>query len=131
MRLYFWKAALHAIKKSPVTGVGTGDVQDVMNDAYIETHSPLEKEWFKRPHNQFLTVTVALGICGLLIFMYAVFFPAYFFRKELPLLFWPFFITAIVSFLVEDTLETQAGLSFYAFFNALFVSMAVNRGKQE
>jgi hypothetical protein len=124
MRFYFWKAALHVIKKNLLFGIGTGDVQDALNQAYTETNSPLDKEWYKRPHNQFLTVTTALGIFGLITFLISVFYPAIVLRKQLTVLFWPFFIIAVFSFLLEDTLETQAGLTFYAFFYSLFVADA-------
>ncbi len=124
MRLYFWKAALQTIQKHTFFGVGTGDVQSQLNKTYVETHSPLSEEWYKRPHNQFLTVTVALGIFGLLIFIFSIFYPILKFRKELHVLFWPFILLALGSFLMEDTLETQAGLSFYAVFNSVLVAMA-------
>jgi hypothetical protein len=127
MRLYFWKAALHIIKRNFVFGVGTGDVQDALNKTYVETRSPLHQEWFKRPHNQFLTMMVALGIIGLLIFLVSIIYPLVILKGVLPKLFWPFFIIAIISFFLEDTLETQAGLSFYAFFNSLFISIGWNK----
>ncbi len=126
MRLYFWKAAVHVAKDNLLFGVGTGDVQQELNKTYVSTKSPLEEEWYKRPHNQFLTITVALGLIGLLIFLVSLFYPVFILRKQLPVLFWPFFLLAIFSFFLEDTLETQAGLTFYAFFNSLFVSRAVN-----
>jgi len=124
MRLYFWKAAIHVIKNNVLFGIGTGDVQSELNIAYIETKTPLSTEWYKRPHNQFLTVTVALGIFGLIVFIFSLIYPLIILRKKLHLLYWPFFIMAVISFLIEDTLETQAGLTFFAFFNVLFVSMA-------
>ncbi len=124
MRFYFWKAALHLIAQSPLLGVGTGDVQKEMNRAYVETQSPLEPEWHKRPHNQLITVTVALGVTGLLVFLCSLMYPAILLRKSLHLLYWPFFTLLFFSFLSEDTLETQAGLTFFAFFNSLFVSQA-------
>lgn len=125
MRLYFWKAALHLIKEHPLLGVGTGDVKRELDRTYAETNSPLDPEWFKRPHNQFLTVTVALGATGLFLFLFSVFYPAIALRRTLPKLYWPFFIVALLSFLIEDTLETQAGCTFYAFFNTVFVWICI------
>jgi O-antigen ligase len=130
MRLYFWKAAAHVIKANPLTGVGTGDVQDELNKAYIATDTPLEREWYKRPHNQFLTIIVALGIAGLLVFLWSLLYPVVLLRRKLHILYWPFFFLAVVSFLLEDTLETQAGLTFYAFFNTFFIANAYHRREQ-
>lgn len=122
MRLYFWGNALKVISQNPFFGVGTGDVQEAMNLAYQESKTPLKREWFKRPHNQFLTATVALGVVGLLLFLFSVFLPFFSIRKHKHSLYLPFFILSVLSFLMEDTLETQAGVTFFAFFNSLFVS---------
>lgn len=130
MRLYFWKSAIHVIQKYPLFGVGTGDVQFHIEKTYEETQSPLEKEWYKRPHNQFLTVTVALGVVGLLVFLFCLFYPAVHLRRFASALYWPFLLIAVISFLMEDTLETQAGLSFFAFFNSLYLSQAWFKKRQ-
>lgn len=124
MRVYFWKAAWEIVKQNWLFGVGTGDVQEELNKTYVSTNSPLTKEWYKRPHNQFLTVTVALGFVGLIIFLISVFYPSVYLRSNLLWVYWLFLITAVLSFITEDTLETQAGLTFFAFFQSLFVSQA-------
>jgi len=131
MRLYFWKAALEVVKPNFLFGVGSGDVQLELNKVYGETKSPLDVEWYKRPHNQFLTVTVGLGIVGLFIFLVSFIYPARSLRNYLPKLYWPFLIVAIISFLLEDTLETQAGCTFYAFFTTLFMSVAWYRKESD
>jgi O-antigen ligase len=127
MRLYFWSTAFHVIKENFFTGVGTGDVQAAMNTAYKETRAPLKEEWYKRPHNQYLTFAVALGIFALLMFLLALIYPFIALRKFLPVLYLPFFAVAIISFFVEDTLETQAGVTFFAFFNSFFLAMGYHR----
>lgn len=122
MRPYFWKAAFHIIKQNLLFGIGTGDVQQEMNAAYRETRSPLSEEWYKRPHNQFITVTVATGLIGLIIFIISLFYPLFYFGKRLHVLYSVFFLLALLSFTVEDTLESQAGLTFFAFFNSLLIA---------
>ncbi len=124
MRLFFLKAAGHVIRNNPIVGVGTGDVQQKMNEAYELNSTPLDKEWYKRPHNQFVTITVALGIIGLMIFLISLIYPVITLYKELGILYGLFLASAIISFLFEDTLETQIGLSFFAIFNTLFLSRA-------
>lgn len=130
MRLYFWQAAAHVVVKHPLFGVGTGDVQAGLDAAYATTGSPLNATWRKRPHNQFITITVALGLVGLAVFLAHLAYPVLRFRHYLHFLFWPFFLLALVSFCLEDTLETQAGLSFYAVFNSLLLAMAWFRQEQ-
>lgn len=129
MRPYFWKAATSLIKQHPLFGVGTGDVQDKMNEAYANIHSPLENKWHKRPHNQFITVTVALGIVGLLTFLLSLFAPYLMVRRYINVLYKPFFVLVIISFLLEDTLESQAGLTFYVVFSTLFLSQSWHKMK--
>lgn len=124
MRPYFWKAALLIVKSNPIIGIGTGDVQEELNSMYLKSNSPLKKDWYKRPHNQFLTIAVALGFIGLSIFLFSLIWPLITLKKQIHILFYPFFILAVISFLLEDTLESQAGLTFFAFFNTLFLSMA-------
>jgi hypothetical protein len=130
MRLFYLKAALCAINEKWLFGTGTGDVQDKMNECYEHSGSPLDKVWYKRPHNQFVTVVVALGLVGLGIFLLSLFFPVFYLRHQLDALYLLFFISAIISFLFEDTLETQSGLSFFAIFNTLFLSRAYFKKKQ-
>jgi hypothetical protein len=124
MRPYFWSAALLCIKQHPLIGAGTGDVQKEMDVIYASSQSPLHKDWYKRPHNQFLTITVALGFIGLVIFLVSLFWPIYYLKNNFHVLWYPFFVLAIMSFFLEDTLESQAGITFFAFFNTLFLSKA-------
>lgn len=124
MRLEFWKIASYIIYEHPVFGVGTGDIQDAYNTMYEEVQTQLSKEWRLRCHNQYLAITVAFGFTGLLIFIIYLFYPAITLRKQLHYLYWPFFLIALLSFITEDTLETQSGVTFFIFFNALFLWLA-------
>lgn len=120
-RLEFWKAAIGIIKKNPLFGVGTGDPKNAFDQQYEVTHSSLAPEWRLRSHNQFLAVTVALGITGLLCFLFFIFYPFIISVRQKNYLYIAFFIIAFLSMLTEDTLETQAGVSFYVFFHCLFL----------
>lgn len=124
MRFYFWKAALLIIGHNPVFGVGTGDSQKKFNKAYRKLKAPLTEEWYLRSHNQFLAITVALGMVGLFIFLTTLIFPFYYLRGSLTYLYFCFMGIAVFSFLFEDTLETQTGLTFFAYFNTLLLSVA-------
>ncbi len=120
-RFEFWKAAFGIIKKDPLFGVGTGDPKNAFEKEYEETHSSLEPEWRLRSHNQFLAITVALGIVGLICFLFFILYPFASAIKNKNYLYIAFFIIAFLSMLTEDTLETQAGVSFYVFFHCLFL----------
>lgn len=130
MRYYFWKAAFYSIRNNLWFGVGTGDVQNQMEKSYLSSASPLDKEWHKRPHNQFLTITVALGLLGLMAFFYSLFYPPFKLKRRLSKVYFGFMLVYFISFLAEDTVETQAGVTFFAFFNTFLLAEAYFKRSQ-
>lgn len=120
-RLEYWKTAVWILSKNPLSGVGTGDVPDAFQQAYIERNSSLEHRWRLRAHNQYLSLAVAFGWPGLLLFVTILFITLRLAIQRRDLLFLAFLIIAIGSFFNEDTLETQAGVTFYAFLNGMLL----------
>lgn len=118
MRLEFWKTALHIIKQNLWFGVGTGDVKVAFKEQYENENTCLQKVWQLRSHNQYLATTVALGLVGLLLFLIHLITP-FFAQKKLSVFFVFFLLIEFLSFINEDTLETQAGLTFCIFFTQL------------
>ena len=120
-RFEYWKIAIHLIKSNLLIGIGTGDVKDAYAEAYTKMAYTVDPRFKLRAHNQYLTMTLAFGIIGLIVFLiYAfslVWLKAY---RQNTYLCWAFFLIMIFSFLSEDTLETQSGVSFIAFFHTLF-----------
>ncbi len=117
-RFEFWKAAMSIIADHPVIGVGTGDVKQSFIVKYDEMHSPLDQTHRLRAHNQYLTFWLTFGIFGLIYFIAMIVVPTI--RKRKNTLFVAFTIIASMSFLTEDTLESQAGVTFFAFFYIFF-----------
>ena len=120
-RLEFWKTAVGIIKANLLFGVGTGDVEKAFDTQYEEVNSPLTKEWRLRSHNQFLAIGTAFGIIGLLWFLISLFYPIVSENKIRDYFYMTFFIIAFLSMFTEDTLESQAGVTFFAFFNSFFL----------
>lgn len=123
-RIEFWKTAWHIIKQHPLIGVGTGDVNIAFVKAYEERHTKLKAEYRHRSHNQYLSIWVALGVVGLFIWLFTLAYPLYVQRQWQNPFYMVFFIILILSMLTEDTLESQAGLTFYAFFNSFLLLLA-------
>ena len=119
-RFELWRNSVQLIKKYPWVGVGTGDAADVFA-AWLNVQNSLLKEKKLRSHNQYLTITIAFGIIGLMIFLFGLIYPAIKQRKFSDFLYLSFFLIAFLSMLTEDTLETQAGVTFFAFFSCLFL----------
>ncbi len=122
-RVEFWKTAFYIISKHPLTGVGTGDVQLAFDDAYKKTHSTLDQKSRLRSHNQYLTMAVSFGVLGGIYFIFSLFFPILS-HKKLGFLYASFLLIALLSMINEDTLETQAGVTFFAFFNVFFLTQS-------
>jgi len=114
-RFEFWKAACGIIKEHPIMGVGTGDVKDAYELQYEKMNTKLDENHRLRGHNQYLTMWVTYGIFGFLFFIVVVFYPLFNGARK-DKLFTAFTIIAAMSFLTEDTLETQAGVMFFVFF---------------
>jgi hypothetical protein len=119
-RLEHWKAGWGLFKKNWVIGVGTGDVQDSFDSYYIASNSALSEDNRYRAHNMFLTIGLTFGIFGLLLFVVYNFYflSENLIRKEIIGVL--FLCVAILSYLTEDTLETQTGITFCALFYGIF-----------
>jgi hypothetical protein len=120
-RFEFWKAATGIIKDNYVVGVGTGDLPVAFKNQYEKMDSPLSEKWRLRAHNQYLSFAVAFGIPGLLWFLATLLIPLVSGIRNRNFLYASFAIAAMVSMITEDTLETQAGVTFFALFNSLFL----------
>lgn len=121
MRFEFWETGLHIIRKNWLIGVGPGDVKNAFEKAYDELNSSLNPQNRMRSHNQFIETGVAFGLVGMVYFFILLLFP---FREKwarIDFLYISFFITVVLSFITEDTLETQAGITFYAFFTCFLI----------
>lgn len=122
MRLAFWSASWNLIKTNPLIGAGTGDMPRTYYQYYESIQSPLDEEWRTlHAHNQLLTITVQFGIIGLVLFLLMVVYPGIRERKFRDYFFFVFFLITSISFLNEDTLETQQGVSFFCFFATLLL----------
>ena len=119
-RIEYWKAAAFIIKNNFWVGVGTGDVKQAFGDAYHQLNSKLKTENRLRAHNQFITLFLTFGIIGFLLALFSMFYPAYLLSQKQGFFLVSFLFILFVSMINEDTLETQAGVTFYIFFYSLF-----------
>jgi len=120
-RIEFTRASFHLIGQHPWFGVGTGDVPQAFSQAYDEIHSPLKEEFRFRAHNQYLSIAVAFGCVGLAFFLFVLLYPWCSSKKHHTYLYMVFLCIMLLSMFPEDTLETQAGATLFAFFEALLL----------
>ena len=119
-RLEYWKTGVEIAQKNLILGVGTGDVQDSFDEQYEEDNSPLNIEKRNRAHNYYLTILITFGLAGLLYFLLIFYQFIRFNALNKEVLAIAFIFIILVSFLIEDTIETQTGVTFFALFYGLF-----------
>ena len=125
-RLNFSSAGISIVKDNLLLGVGTGDVPNAFAAKYIELNSRLAPENRKRGHNQLLTFFIAFGLVGTLIWLISFIYPIIKTAKD-KYIYGAFLVITLLSFLGDDTLETQAGVTFFAFFNSFFLFHSFNK----
>lgn len=128
-RFEHWKAAKTIISENWLFGVGTGDLQQSFNDAYKKSNTQLDEAHWNRAHNQFMTFWIGFGVFGFVIFTG---FWLWFLWRNIKLenlIGIGFTLIAIGSFLSEDTIETQQGVTYIALF--LGVVALMNSWKKE
>ncbi|MDX9752239.1 MAG: O-antigen ligase family protein [Flavobacteriales bacterium] len=120
-RLEYLRTGLSIARQHWMFGVGTGDTQLAFDREYERTGSPLEAQWRLRAHDLFLTWAISFGVFGAAWLLFSIIWPAW--RMGA----WrdPRFIAWAIAFgitsLANDTVETQAGATFFALFYALLV----------
>ena len=120
-RLEYLRTGWALFRENPLMGCGTGDIRNAFDRKYEEMNSPLLPEWRLRAHNQFLSFMIAFGLAGFFLILLALIVPAFLERRSGSFFTLMFFLVSLLSFLNEDTLETQAGVAFFAVFYSLFI----------
>lgn len=117
-RIEYYKAAKFIIEKNLLFGVGQGNVKSAYREAYKQISPNLDEKVQHAVHNQFLSYWIAAGLAAILCFLLYFYFMWKQARKnEIAL---AFVILALLSCLTEDTLTTQPGVAFFAFFSTFF-----------
>jgi O-antigen ligase len=115
-RAHTWRGAVHAIKKSPIFGFGTGDANDELFKSYRELNytGVLSREF--NAHNEYLQTALALGLIGVLFLVlpFVLLFSFAIKNRNFYLGSWVI-LTGIV-FLFESYLNMQVGALFVGLF---------------
>lgn len=128
-RLELWQASINIISKNLFLGVGTGDIPQAFKQELKAMDSKLQDSSL-RSHNQFLSITVGFGLIGLAVFLFTLIYPPLRTKKIYDTRYLVFFFIFMLSLLNEDTIESQAGVTFFAFFNALLIFGVASQNKE-
>lgn len=118
-RWVYTKVGWRIFEEHPLVGVGTGDLRLAYDAIYAENDHNLLPRFQNISHNQFLTVMVTLGVFGLLVFLIGFLYPLWRYRNDH--LYACFWLLILVSFLSDNTLDSQTGVTLYAFFNTFLI----------
>ena len=119
-RLVSIKVGLDIARRYPWFGVGAGNLKAEVKRVFAEDYPGFEEAHM--PHNQFLFVAAGSGIIGLLIFLFAFFFPLFYKKNYRHTLFLGFYSIIFVAFMIEHSIENSIGVGFYVFFLSLLLS---------
>lgn len=117
-RIEKWRNSLMIINKNLIFGVGSGDGQDHLNAMYLENNF-VEGIGYNS-HNEYLKITLELGLIGLILFLSILLIPVKLSFKIGSYLFIFFILLISIFFITENVLSRRMGIVFYAFFNSLF-----------
>ena len=125
-RLDYYEVFFKVFERNPVVGVGSGDLMLEALPVFEEMQVVVRPD---RPHNQFLDIAVRFGFIGLFFFL-LLFYRIYHkvgleFKVLGHIIIW----MVLLSMLFDDTLETQAGISFAVLFTGIFLLKVA--GKRE
>ena len=122
-RLATIEAGISIGNQHPLLGVGFGDVKD-QTKAYLQQKYPALLREIYMPQSEYVLFYAATGIIGLLAFLWATLQGLFYKNNWTYFLSGSFHVAMIVSFVIEQTLETQLGTAIYILFaimNAHFI----------
>ena len=115
-RIEYSRGSLKLIAQNFWFGVGTGDIEDALIRTYKAMNSELRSEYMFHAHNQYFAIFITFGVFGFIWFIIALIYPPFVLRRFGDYFFLTFFLIITLSMLSDDTLETQAGATLFAFF---------------
>ena len=122
VRLLVLNTAIKVVKQNPF-GYGPGDAKDILVSKYKEDGITGALKEKLNAHNQYLETTIGLGIFGLVLLLFILFYPLIIAIKKHNYLLYLFLLTVIVNFLSESMFNRQNGVVFFAFFIVLLVTI--------
>ena len=118
-RLEFLACAKKVADTYPWIGAGAFAQTEMFK--FYEQDKILQQTNWNLPHNQYMLMCVTTGYLGLAIFILCFVGMIVFSRKKWNALTISWFITTLISFLSEDTMNTLAGTAFCAYLGGIIL----------
>ena len=123
-RISIWNASVILIKENLILGVGTGDIQNELNEEYQRMGKrDLYKDKELNAHNQFIETTAENGLIGLVLLLsvFGLMFRVAVLNRNI--LYLMFVLIILISFMFETMLNRLAGLAFFSVFSFLLLNV--------
>ena len=114
-----WRAGLDIGNQRPLLGTGPGKFLAELENYYKNV---LKQDNWTRPHNQWINVFTVLGLFGLVVFCFVMFYPMTFTFFWKPPLMPTLYIMQLLSMMVEHPLDTTFGTSLFLVLTLLGLS---------
>lgn len=118
VRFTVYACSYEIYKKSPVLGLGLGDVQHELDDCY--KNRGFGTVVGMNAHNQYIQLLLSSGVLGLLSFLVILTFSFLKAKQTEDTLLFSFTFIILMCCLTESILERQQGIMFYSYFGSLF-----------
>jgi len=129
IRIAIWKCGTDIIKKHWLAGVGTGDTQDSLQQAYENRKFYFASRYNQyNAHNQYLQSAIGSGIPGLLLLILCILIPLYQYRlKYANNIYQLFLLLFAITAFTESILEVNKGIIWYSFLNSIFAFASIKK----
>jgi O-antigen ligase len=116
VRFMIWKQGFGIAQRHWLTGVGAGDANDALREAYKNAGMTGAFEHQLNAHNQYFQTLIGLGVAGLAALLAITWYPLLKAALRKNLLLSIFLLLISLNFFVESMLQRSDGTLFYVFF---------------
>lgn len=126
-----WKLGIDLVKQKPLLGHGTGSELPLLKEEYLKKKLMISYYENFNSHNGYLSILIKHGITGLIVFLFAFFYYVRLAIVNRSFIYFSFLLTLLVFLLVENVLDRQVGIFFFALLNTLFGYYFLNQQQDD
>ncbi|MEI6020033.1 MAG: O-antigen ligase family protein, partial [Bacteroidota bacterium] len=116
VRILIWQQAMELSLQKPIFGLGVGDANDQLYQAYANNGLSGALQYHLNAHNQYLQTLLGMGLFGLLLMFHFTWMQLFSALRSKRFILFVFAFLISFNFLVESMLQTAAGVLFFCFF---------------
>lgn len=130
IRIAIWKCSKDILKEHWLIGVGTGDIQDTLQQTYENRKFYFASRFNKyNAHNQYLQMTIGYGIPGLILLLLCIIAPFFKPRNPINKFYYLFLLSFLSICFTEVILDVNKGVIWYSFFNSILAFSVYKKEK--